>query len=144
MRQPLLFALSSRTKIAGTSLPQNLKAYLEESHGAKRAEFLDDLAHTLFSRRSTLNWRMVIAAATSDELIDALGKHDLSPCRALDTPRLGFVFTGQGAQWHAMGRELVNGNPTFQRTLLAANNHLRVLGASWSLHGWFSQFNRLS
>lgn len=119
------------------SLPQNLKTYLAESHENERAGFLNDLAYTLFSRRSILNWRIVIVGATSKELIDALEQPDLTPCRALDAPpRLGFVFTGQGAQWHAMGRELVTGNSVFQRTLLAADNHLRDLGASWSLMGW--------
>lgn len=83
-----------------------------------------------------MTWRIVVAAATSEDLIDALDQPDLMPCRTLDTPKLGFVFTGQGAQWYAMGRELVTGNAIFQRTLSTADNHLRALGAPWSLMGW--------
>lgn len=50
---------------------------------------------------------------------------------------LGFVFTGQGAQWHAMGRELYHrhhgGYPVYKAALERADRCLRRLGAAWSL-----------
>lgn len=49
--------------------------------------------------------------------------------------QLGFVFTGQGAQWHAMGRELygVNGYAVYKAALERADRCIRKLGSPWSL-----------
>lgn len=57
------------------------------------------------------------------------------PQNASRAPRIGFVFSGQGAQWHAMGRELINTYPVFREALQEADSHLRELGATWSLVG---------
>lgn len=48
-------------------------------------------------------------------------------------PRIGMVFTGQGAQWHAVGRELLHAYPFFETVLKDAERHLKSLGAGWSL-----------
>lgn len=48
-------------------------------------------------------------------------------------PRIGMVFTGQGAQWHAMARELIEAYPLFRSTLQEAEDHLVEFGANWSL-----------
>ncbi|KAK7906373.1 polyketide synthase [Apiospora marii] len=34
-----------------------------------------------------------------------------------EAPRIGFVFTGQGAQWHAMGRQLLEESALFRQTV---------------------------
>lgn len=49
--------------------------------------------------------------------------------------QIGFVFTGQGAQWHAMGRELYgqHGYPVYTAALDLADRCLQKLGAQWSL-----------
>lgn len=49
--------------------------------------------------------------------------------------QIGFVFTGQGAQWHAMGRELYgqHGYAVYTSALDRADRYLRRLGAHWSL-----------
>ena len=47
--------------------------------------------------------------------------------------RVTFVFTGQGAQWHAMGRELITTCPQFRDSLSKSGSILQGLGASWSL-----------
>ena len=51
--------------------------------------------------------------------------------------RLGFVFNGQGAQWHAMGRELIATYPMFTESLRKADIILKEFGAPWSLEGKF-------
>ena len=53
-------------------------------------------------------------------------------------PRIGFVFNGQGAQWHAMGRELIAAYPVFGSAILRADQMLKEYGATWSLHGSFA------
>jgi acyl transferase domain-containing protein len=51
-------------------------------------------------------------------------------------PRLGFVFTGQGAQWFAMGRSLIEQSPLFLQTLQRCDAILQALPQerpSWSV-----------
>ena len=43
------------------------------------------------------------------------------------------VFTGQGAQWHAVGRELIMAYPPFKASLEEDEIYLKELGADWSL-----------
>jgi acyl transferase domain-containing protein len=47
-------------------------------------------------------------------------------------PSLVMIFTGQGAQWPRMGREL-RSNPVFSSTIKSLDNYLHNLGAAWSL-----------
>ena len=47
--------------------------------------------------------------------------------------RMTFIFTGQGAQWYAMGRELIRTCPKFRESLLKSDTILQGLGADWDL-----------
>ncbi|KAJ2995621.1 hypothetical protein NUW58_g1225 [Xylaria curta] len=79
-----------------------------------------DLSYTLGERRTHFKSRaMVVASAAS--LTETL-KEDLSNVTFLEKkssegPTLGFVFTGQGAQWARMGAELMQYYPSFMRTI---------------------------
>ena len=66
---------------------------------------LADVAYTLGARRSKLAQRTfrIVDKANIGQGLVINGK----PVRApLQTSNLGFIFTGQGAQWHTMGAEL--------------------------------------
>ncbi len=66
--------------------------------------------------------------------IQSLEASPFKPTRLPSTaPRIGMVFTGQGAQWHAMARELIAPFPVFQASLEEAAGYLREFGANWSL-----------
>jgi (acyl-carrier-protein) S-malonyltransferase len=49
-------------------------------------------------------------------------------------PEISFVFTGQGAQYQAMGSALLS-YPVFQESLEEASDYIRRLGSPWSLIG---------
>ncbi|KAG7103603.1 Highly reducing polyketide synthase alt5 like protein [Verticillium longisporum] len=95
--------------------------------------FLSDLSHTL-TRRTAFPWRFSVVANSVDNLVSRLAASP-SPTRAASEPQLALVFTGQGAQWHAMGRELLTSNPVFSASLFAADRYLRGIGCAWSLVG---------
>lgn len=65
--------------------------------------------------------------------MEALGNAQVTPQRSTTAPRIAYIFTGQGAQWHAMGRELVETYPVFSSTIRVAEDCLNALGADWSL-----------
>lgn len=105
--------------------------------------YLNDLAYTLSIRRSFLPWRSFVVA-DSILTLKTLAS-GLSPkVRCVQNPRLGFIFTGQGAQWARMGSELL-AYPTFKRSLRNAEEFFHELGAEWILIGshWVYTFRQL-
>ncbi|KAM0721832.1 hypothetical protein Q7P37_002757 [Cladosporium fusiforme] len=101
------------------------------SDEAMETSNLEDLCYTLNLRRSQFQWRSAIAVRTADEVserLDALPKAS----KAIEDCKLCFIFTGQGAQWPGMGREL-SAYPAFESSLRAADAFLRIMGADWSI-----------
>ena len=121
-----------------------LKAYLEEVLTKAKIideQLLDDLAYTLGQKCSRFPWSMAIPACQLAELIRHLEPHKLKTTRSLGQPRVGFVITGQGAQWHAMGRESISVYPTFRKSLEEAGIELKDIGCPWSLMGGSHHFS---
>ncbi|KAI2470151.1 ketoacyl-synt-domain-containing protein [Annulohypoxylon bovei var. microspora] len=108
-----------------------------ECHVAERAELLpanlmENLAYTLGCRRTKMPWRASVTAQNATELVGKLV--DLRPSdfvRALDekATRLAFVFGGQGAQWFAMGRELLAFD-IFLKLIMEADSYLQTKSAN--------------
>lgn len=96
--------------------------------------FMASLSFTLDSHRSLLPWRSFAVLHSPTELAE-LHTHASAPLRASSlVPRLGFVFSGQGGQWYAMGRELLR-YPTYKLEILEAGDYLKSLGCPWSAIG---------
>lgn len=96
--------------------------------------FLADLAYTLSEKRSHLQWKSFAVASSIGDLRQTLDCGSLTAIRSSPSPNLGFVFTGQGAQWYAMGRELLD-YPVFRRSLEEAEAFFQTLGCRWTLIG---------
>ena len=94
---------------------------------------LKSLAYTLGQRRSSHAWRIAIPASTQNGLLQGLKDVALAPIKATEKPRIGFLFTGQGAQWPKMGMSLYHTYVAYARSLDKASKTLSKLGASWSL-----------
>ena len=113
----------------------SISTYLERRRNQHNTLLLPRLAFTLGQRRSLLPWKVALVASTVDELITKLGSAGSTAIRSSRAPNLGFVFTGQGANWQGMGRELFQVYPVFSSAMVAADKFLTALGASWSLNG---------
>ena len=128
-----VFLLSHRTKSGIQRVVEGLKQYIMVSNRSAKGCFLGNLAHSLNVRRSAFDWRVGVSATSPQELLNLLDAETLEPRRVSTDHSLSFIFTGQGAQWHAMGRELIGRYPAFRSTLINADTHFQDLGASWSL-----------
>lgn len=122
--KPELLVYSAASQKSLQKLTTNLENYLQKS-----PEKLEDLAYTLANRREHLTHRAFMVArpneAPSASTTGKIGK----------TSNLVMVFTGQGAQWPQMGRELMESNRTFQTTIRSLDKYLQELPEAphWSI-----------
>ena len=94
---------------------------------------LHSLAYTLATRRSHMPWRCSVVADNFSDLETSLRQKNFQVTRASTDIRLTYLFTGQGAQWFAMGRELISAQSRFRDSLIKSDQILQGLGASWGL-----------
>ncbi|KAK2613079.1 hypothetical protein N8I77_000008 [Diaporthe amygdali] len=133
-----LYLLSANSEKALKASARDVLAWLSRHSSTnddpcQQRAVLNDLAHTLAARRTLLPWRSSIIASDVRQLSSML--ESIRPTKASHTPRVAFIFTGQGAQWAGMGRELMFLQP-FKDSILKSESVLVGLGAStrgWSL-----------
>ncbi|KAL2020285.1 hypothetical protein VTK56DRAFT_8609 [Thermocarpiscus australiensis] len=142
--RPRLFVWSAQDKDGLGRVGERLAKYVQ----AKAAEYRDhgqdddktngvfmaELAYTLSERRSRLQWKKYAIASSAAELSACLSDGDSAApaARSSRSPRIGFVFTGQGAQWPRMGAELM-AYRAFRESMEAAGSYLqRECGCPWS------------
>lgn len=94
---------------------------------------LSDLAYTLSDRRSRLFHRAYVVTdkVNLDEGAFTFGK------KSTDPPNIGFVFTGQGAQWSQMGKGIIETFPVAKSLIKHLDHVLQSLpnAPSWTLLG---------
>lgn len=114
-------------------LGETLASYVDDIDVSKDAQIdsiLSQVAFTLSNRRSDFQWRTAVITEQSEDLKSQL-RHLAKPTRASRPPTMLFCFTGQGAQWHAMGRELL-AYEAYRASLRNADIYLKSIGAIWS------------
>ena len=120
-RSTELLVLSARTEAALNAQAGRLAAHLQ----AHPKLALGDLACSLATARAALQHRVAIAASQPEAAIEALtlagsGQTPIGASRqrsSSSTPRIIFVFPGQGSQWIGMGQSLLRDEPTFRATM---------------------------
>ncbi|KAK3302616.1 polyketide synthase [Chaetomium strumarium] len=128
-----LYVVTANDKAALSQAMKNLVIYLEQRPEIFQKDLTGNLAYTLAQRRSFLQWRVAIPAVNSFELIEAINGEKYTPGKETELLSIGFILTGQGAQWYAMGRELYEQYPVFTNSILRADQCLTDIGAEWSL-----------
>ncbi|KAK1993234.1 beta-ketoacyl synthase domain-containing protein [Colletotrichum falcatum] len=122
-----LLALSARNPDSVQSLAKKVDNYLNQSPGS-----LSNVAYSLAARREIHMHRAFCVA-------DGSGTLQISPVtkRRCSTPDVVWVFTGQGAQWAQMGKELVEQEPLFRGRIDALDITLAGLPEppSWRIKG---------
>ncbi|OTB00237.1 hypothetical protein M426DRAFT_15697 [Hypoxylon sp. CI-4A] len=130
-----VFLLSAKDAKVCQKMAKNLSAFLRQSMLEERSLPLGGLAYTLAARRSRFPWTVAVQAWNIEELIQQLEQPLTTvPLLVTKRPHIGFVFNGQGAQWYAMGRELITAYPIFGAAIHEAGRILKEYGARWSLY----------
>ena len=111
---------------------------LEDEYG-----YFTDLTYTLSEKRSRLPWKSFMVADSIKSVMTNLQKGLIKSIRSVKAPKVAFILTGQGAQWFAMGKELL-GHPVFKTSLADAEHYCRELGCPWLLTGGSSFLHRAS
>lgn len=128
---PQLFVLSATSEKSLVEAAKNVQSWI--STKASEEDCLSDLAYTLNVRRSLLPLRLSVVASTPDELVSALESKNLRTTKLPHSVSVAFIFTGQGAQWYAMGRELLSISSAFKDSILQSDKLIQSFGSEWSL-----------
>lgn len=131
---PRLFVLSAHDESAAKRKAEKLGIYIEQHPEVFQKRLVNDMAYTLGERRTHLQWRIAITASSCSGLANALNSISATPgVVATKEPKVAFVYTGQGAQWAEMGKELMNSHPIFAKAVETCSNYLETIGAEFSL-----------
>ncbi len=93
---------------------------------------LSDIAMTANTGRAHLSHRLAVLGSSSEEVADRLllvaeGSESVDSvseiCTDNDVPQIGFLFTGQGAQYVGMGKDLYDGQPAFRESMNRCNEY---------------------
>lgn len=106
----------------------NIQHYVKES-----PEQLDSIAYTLSERREHLRLRG-FCVTNGSSLFHAVTQ---TKAPKQGTGEAVFIFTGQGAQWLSMGRDLVQDYPIFRHSIQEADRVLQTIehAPTWTIEG---------
>jgi zearalenone synthase (highly reducing iterative type I polyketide synthase) len=129
-----LFVLTGREQSTVQEMRLKYASYVQKMPDtACPSVAFDDLSYTLGRRRSKLDWTVAHVASDFEELLQKLSAPDVAATRSSNKARVGFVFTGQGAQWPRMGLELMR-YTAFRVSVQSADEYLtQHLDCPWSV-----------
>ena len=131
-----LFTLSGKSLNA---LKGNATNYIEYLNTTKSS--LKNICYSTAKRRSAFEHRLATSVKSKKELIsnlEAFIKDETRPGMTYNKVgetkkrKVGFIFSGQGPQWYAMGQQLIKSNPLFKETILKIDALFSKI-ADWSL-----------
>lgn len=133
---PIIFPISAFDKDGVLRNASAVAEYLAIHQAENPQALLRDIAFTLSTKRSNFAWRSFVLASSIPDLTKKLSAKRLThpPGRIRNIPTVGFVFTGQGAQYATMGCELMS-HPAFWDSLKQASAYMETLWSPWSLIG---------
>ena len=146
LRRPnRILTITARSKDALKEMSHLYSEWIKSNAGEMDEHFVDNLCYSFNERRTQNPHRLAIAfgsiaeAAKSLEAFanDSVGWEKFASYAQVTSSdrKLVFMFGGQGSQWYAMGKQLMEYEAVFKEAVLTVSNFLRDLGVTWSLIG---------
>lgn len=129
-RTSQLFTISAKTESALRDSAKRLESYLEQNPTASLA----DVTYSLNTGRSHFPYRLAITTSSLQQTREKLSawlhtgeSNGVLTTRTEQTgkPEVVFLFTGQGAQYPGMARQLYESQPTFKKMMDKCDEILR-------------------
>ncbi|EME41518.1 polyketide synthase-like protein [Dothistroma septosporum NZE10] len=119
-----LLLMSANSASAIPSMAKGYGKYLQ-----RHPDRVDDMVYTLSERRERLKQASFCIARGSSLT------HPAPAAASSRVVRTAFIFTGQGAQWMGMGRELMQEEPVFARSIREMDAIIKTLeqAPEWTL-----------
>ncbi len=137
---PLILPVSAHQPEALNALAERYAHFLESNPAADTGNLID-MIYSASVRRSHYEERAAVIGQNRTEIIESLqalahGQTPTTVVRGFKIPnsanQIVFVFSGQGPQWFAMGRQLMENEPVYRQTIEEIGTLLQEY-ASWSL-----------
>ena len=138
-----ILTISARSKEALRKMAHHYSEWLKVRVSEVDKSFVNNLCYSLNERRSQLPHRLALAFESTDDASKTLEDYanDLvgwdkvvsyGEVNSADS-KIVFMFGGQGSQWYAMGRQLIETEETFKEALVTVSNIGKDMGMTWSL-----------
>ncbi|CEI66203.1 Bikaverin polyketide synthase bik1 [Fusarium venenatum] len=130
---PRSFHVVTMSAKSADSLRRNLVNLKELVEGQVDSgiDFLGKLSYTTTARRMHHQFRTSVTAQNREQLLkgldSAIQRQDLKRVPAA-VPPIGFVFSGQGAQYRGMGKEYFKNSTVFRSEIMSYDNIARAQG----------------
>ena len=138
-----VLTLSARSKEALQQMARLYSEWIKKNVKDMDERFVENLCYSLNERRSQFPHRLALAFSSTVEASkslaeyanDSVGWDKLVSYAEVESndAKLVFMFGGQGSQWYAMGRQLIECEAVFREAVLTVSNLLNELGTKWSL-----------
>lgn len=111
-----------------------------QSYQISNPDTLGDMAYSLALKRETLPCRAFCVTDGTDDW------NPVQKSAANGPQKLVFIFSGQGAQWAQMGKDLIQNVRVFRQSLEALDRELELLPDSpgWKLMGNYDALHKPS
>ena len=138
-----VLTLSARSKEALQKMAGLYSVWMRSNTEDMNERFVENLCYSLNERRSQFPHRLALAFGSTSEASNSLADYaddsvgwdklvSYAEVKSNDG-KLVFMFGGQGSQWYAMGRQLIECEAVFREAVLTVSNLLNELGMKWSL-----------
>ncbi|KDN52671.1 ketoacyl-synt-domain-containing protein [Tilletiaria anomala UBC 951] len=121
---PCLFVLSGATLRSLKDNADNLLAFLTDYPDTDVRE----LCFILTAQRIHHAHRISGIVNSIDDIRSLISKHQVKHVQRLEPAKVAFVFSGQGAQYLGMGKELFQTSPHFKTSMQKCNDISKALG----------------
>ena len=143
IRKNNVLTITARSLEGLKKMSELYSAWIKNKGDETDEHFAQDLCYSLNERRSQYPHRLALAFGTALEAsksleafaVNSVGWEKLASYAEVTSSvrKVVFMFGGQGSQWYAMGRQLMEFETVFREAILTVSSFLKYLGETWSL-----------